>query len=448
MTASHHQADSQIDGSTGMHDDPIEELNEWLVANWDADLTVGDWWERLGSAGWAAPMLPQSAYGRGLSRNDGVRVERAIADFGALGAPGGLGLLLAAPTIATFGSQAQIDRFVRPIVTGQQAWCQLFSEPGAGSDLAGLQTRAERDGDEWVVTGQKVWTSGGRVADMGMLLARTDSDVPKHQGISFFAFDMHQHDAIDVRPLREMTGHALFNEVFITEARVHDDARIGELNGGWAVANATLGFERTGLGTGGGHAAISAATPGSVAGDLERRAGDFVHRSATGQSPLSLTGAPTELLVRLAREHGLLNDPILRQDIMRLHTLVEIGRYSTLRAKAAFVAGRAEVPGLGNIGKLSMSALARLSRETALRILGAAGTLHAYTPEQAAALDDATGQPFNREVTEMALVSPGPSIYGGTDQVQRNIIGERVLGLPKEPNSDRVTAFRDLPKNA
>jgi alkylation response protein AidB-like acyl-CoA dehydrogenase len=243
-----------------------------------------------------------------------------------------------------------------------------------------------------------------------------------------------------------MTGHALFNEVFITEARVGDDARIGELHGGWAVANATLGFERASLGTGGGHASVSAATPGSVAGHLDRRAGDFVGSSVEAGSALSLSGS-IPALVRIASEHDLLADPTLRQDIMRLHTFGEIGRYNGLRAKAAQLTGRSEIAGLGNIAKLSMSAMARLGRDVALRILGAEGTLHAYDPESAAVLDAATGRPFNREITEMALVSPGPSIYGGTDQVQRNIIGERVLGLPKEPGNEKTTPFRDLPSN-
>src|SRR5579884_3645585 len=163
-------------GSAG--DDVTTEVKAWLAENWDADLTVAEWWERLGTSGWAAPSLPSDSYGKGLSREESVRVQQAIAEFGALGAPGGLGLLLDAPTIATHGTDEQKELYVRQIVTGQKAWCHLFSEPGAGSDLAGLQTRAIRDGDEWVISGQKVWTSGGQIADMGMLLARTDPDVP------------------------------------------------------------------------------------------------------------------------------------------------------------------------------------------------------------------------------------------------------------------------------
>ncbi len=227
--------------------DVVDEVRAWLEENWDPDLTVAEWWERLGLAGWAAPTLPADAYGRGLSRGDAVLVQNTIAEFGALGAPGGLGLLLAAPTIATHGTREQIEKYVRDIVTGQQAWCQLFSEPGAGSDLAGLQAKALLDGEEYIVNGQKVWTSGGHYADMGMLIARTNSDVPKHQGITYFAMDMHQ-DGVDVRPLRELTGRALFNEVFMSDARVPADAVIGGLNNGWAVANTTLAHERGGPG--------------------------------------------------------------------------------------------------------------------------------------------------------------------------------------------------------
>ena len=231
-------------------DELLDELRTWLEENWDPDLTVAEWWERLGTSGWAAPTLPADSFGKGVARSVGVQVTNEIAAFGAVGAPYGLGLLLAAPTIADHGTREQIDTFVRDIVTGRAAWCQLFSEPGAGSDLAGLTTRAELDGDEWTVNGQKVWTSLGQTADVGMLIARTSPDAPKHQGISYFALDMHQ-PGVEVRPLREMTGHAMFNETFLTDARVPDANLIGGRNHGWAVANTTLGHERAGLGTGG-----------------------------------------------------------------------------------------------------------------------------------------------------------------------------------------------------
>jgi alkylation response protein AidB-like acyl-CoA dehydrogenase len=426
--------------------DAVTEVKDWLSANWDPDLTVGEWWERLGLSGWAAPMLPENAYGKGLSRAEVVRVQEAIAEFGALPAPGGLGLLLAAPTIATHGTPEQIERYVRSIVTGQEAWCQLFSEPGAGSDLAGLSTRAEKDGDEWVITGQKVWTSGGQIADLGMLLARTNLDAPKHQGITYFAFDMKQ-PGVEVRPLREMTGRALFNEVFINEARVRDDAMIGGLNNGWAVANTTLAFERAGLGAGGGSAAASTAVPGTIAGDLGKRVGDLVQGRARGGSggPGGMSGT-YKLLLSAARATGIDADPGVRQDLVRLYTLTEIARYMGLRQKALRASG-GDIAGMGNIAKLSMSIILRLSRDLGMRVLGPRSMLHGYDTQSNDALEDLPTGALGGMVTEMALFSQAPQIYGGTDEIQHNIIGERVLGLPKEPNKDKVTPFRDLPRN-
>jgi len=353
---------------------------------------------------------------------------------------------------------------VRDIVTGQKAWCQLFSEPQAGSDLAGLQTRAVRDGDEWVVNGQKVWTSGGQYADLGMLLARTDPEVPKHQGISYFAFEMLQ-EGVDVRPLKEMTGHALFNEVFITDARVADSALIGGVNNGWAAANTTLMNERAGLGSGGGSAAGGGlAQPGTVMGFLGKRVGDVVAPAAAGgaakksdeksdrktQQPggaLSALRGGAAMLIGLARSRGVNTDAGVRQDLARLYTLGELGRFNGLRVKAVKEQG-GDIPGMPNVAKLSMSQIVRLTRDLGLRIAGPAGMLHAYDSDDKAALKHATGDPFAGSITEMALFAQAPPIYGGTDQVQRNIIGERVLGLPKEPSNDRVTPFSQLPKNA
>ncbi len=426
--------------------DILDELDAWLDEHWNPDLSVAEWWQQLGESGWAAPGLPSNAYGKDLSRGDAGAVAMRIAAHGALGAPGGLGMLLAAPTIAVHGTPEQVERYVRPIVTGQQAWCQLFSEPGAGSDLAGLGSRAVRDGDEWIVNGQKVWTSGGQVADMGMLIARTNPESPKHQGITWFAFDMHQPSSVDVRPLREMTGRALFNEVFLTDARVPDDAIIGGLNNGWAVANTTLMFERAGLGAG-GHGAASLALAGTIAGDLPKRAGDFVRpRGPGGGGAAGMTAGSMKLFVEMAKANGTIGDPRIRQDLVKLHTMTEIGKWAGMRLKAEKAAGR-DIPGAANIAKLSMSHIVRHSRDLGLAIAGASGTLHAYDSAQRTALDDATGNPVLAFVTEMALFAQAPPIYGGTDQVQRNIIGERALGLPKEPNNDRTMSWSDLPKN-
>ncbi len=442
-------------------DDVIDEIRTWLEDNWDPDLTCGAWWERLGTAGWSAPTLPPHAYGRGVARSVGVQIAQAITAFGALGPPNGLGLLLAAPTIADHGTQEQIDTYVRDIVTGRQAWCQLFSEPGAGSDLAGLTTRAIEDGDEWVVNGQKVWTSLGQSADMAMLIARTAPELPKHQGITYFAFDMHQV-GVEVRPLRELTGHAMFNEVFLTEAHVPTSAIIGGRNNGWAVANTTLGHERSGLGAGGGSTGVTLVTPGTIAGNLERRAGDFAPApsgskskakaksgsKSDGPSPSKSHRRPGmgDLLIDLARGNGSATEATIRQDLAQLYILGELGRFNAERVKAVRAAG-GELRGMANIAKLSMSTIVRLQRDLGLRVVGAQGMLHAYDPKDQKTLDEATGNPFLNAVTMTALYAQAPPIYGGTDQIQRNILGERILGLPKEPGNEKDRPFAELPKN-
>ncbi|MDP1793801.1 MAG: acyl-CoA dehydrogenase family protein [Acidimicrobiales bacterium] len=427
----------------------LDELRAWLEENWNPDLTVADWWEKLGTSGYAAPTLPTNAYGRGVSRADSVAIANEIAAFGALGAPSGLGLLLAAPTIATHGSQEQIDTLVRDIVTGKQAWCQLFSEPGAGSDLAGLSTKAVKDGDEWIITGQKVWTSMGQTADMGMLLARTNPDAPKHQGISWMAIDMHQAGC-DVRPLYEMTGHAMFNEVFISEAIVPDKWVIGDLNNGWAAANTTLANERAGLGAGGGGAA-GGAQPGTVVNQLGMRAGDFVaarqEKTAARPKAEKARQSAAQLLIGMAKGNGKSTDPSIRQGLAKLHTLGEIGRLNNERLKGVRSRG-GDIPGMANISKLSQSEVVRTQRDLGLAIVGAQGMLHAYKDEQRAINDKATGNPFLGMITMSALYAQAPPIYGGTDQIQKNIIGERALGLPKEPGPDPATPFSQLPKNA
>src|SRR6476659_8148869 len=224
-------------------DEVRDEVRRFVAEAWEPDLTLAEWWDRLADSGWAVPTWPEEWLGRGLPGAAARTVSDELRAAKVLGPPAGLGLLLAGPTIVAHGTDAQKERYLRPIVNGQEAWCQLFSEPGAGSDLASLQTRAVRDGDEWIVNGQKVWTSGAQTADLGMLLARTNPDAPKHQGITYFVIDMDQ-DGIDVRPLREMTGRALFNEVFLTDARVRNDDIVGELNQGWAAGMTTLSNER------------------------------------------------------------------------------------------------------------------------------------------------------------------------------------------------------------
>ena len=431
-----------------MTTDPLQELRCWLEQNWDPDMRVGEWWERLGMAGWSAPMLPVECHGRGVSRGDALQVGRVIAEFGALGPPAGLGLALAAPTLATHGTREQIDRYVPDIVTGRLAWCQLFSEPGAGSDLAGLSTRAERDGDVWVVNGQKVWTSGGHFADLGMLLARTNPSAPKHQGITWFVLDMHQ-PGVEVRPLREMTGSTMFSEVFFTDAVVADRARIGDVNDGWSVANTTLLYERSGMGAGSNQPPAGfLVRPGTVAGDLDLRAGDFVRAHSTPIDDAHSTPqrSAAQLYIDLARQTGQDRDPTIRQELVRAHILGELRRFNTERQKAVRAAG-GDIPGIANFSKLLMSHALRLNRDLGMQILGARGMLHAYGADQRTSLADLPGQRAAHAVTALALRAQALPIFGGTDQIQRNIIGERVLGLPKEPGDLSRLPFDQLAKN-
>ena len=247
-----------------------EQARAWIDARFDPGMSLRSWLELLADSGWAAPAWPAAWYGKGLPA---ALAAVAIAEFGAAGVPGppaGLGSLLAAPTIIAHGTDELKRRYVRAVLTGEHAWCQLFSEPGAGSDLAGLATRAERDGEDFVIDGQKVWTSAAQVADYGLLLARTNASVPKHRGITCFALRMDQ-PGVEVRPLRQMTGDAMFSEVFLTGARASAADIIGELDAGWVVALTTLAHERTGLGARAG-TGFAVTAPGGSAFRAQREA--------------------------------------------------------------------------------------------------------------------------------------------------------------------------------
>ena len=403
------------------------EIDAWIDANWDPDLPVREWWQRLSVSGYSNPGLPEP-FGKGWGRAETRVLAAALRENGCIGSPAGLGMMLAAPTILAHGNESQIEKYVPQILDGTDSWCQLFSEPGAGSDLAGLQTKAVRDGDEWVISGQKVWTSEGQHADYGMLIARTDPDASKHRGISWFAFPMDQQ-GVEIRPLREMTGRSLFNEVFIDEARVSHSDVIGDLNEGWRVANTTLMVERAGIG--GGHGmAYAAAHPGSIAGHLQKPAGSFVGKrlalAAGGVGPGTL-----QLLRDLAEERDKLDDTLIRQELAQLHTELELMRMNSQRTRNK----NQQTGGEGNLAKILMTSALHRTRELAGAILRPEMVLWG---EQAAT---------EGVIQEMAIFSPAPSIYGGTDEVQRNIIGERVLGLPKEPGPDRDTPFSELLQN-
>jgi alkylation response protein AidB-like acyl-CoA dehydrogenase len=400
-----------------------DEVNEWLRDNWDPELSVEAWWQLVADAGWSAPHFTPEQGGRGLFRRSQVIVRSAFSKFGALMPPGGLGLLMAAPTILTQGTPEQIQRHVPPILNGQVNWCQLFSEPGAGSDLAGLTTRATRDGDRWILNGQKVWSSMAMTCDYGMLLARTDFDVPKHKGISWFAFKLDQ-PGVTIRPLREMTGQILFNEVFLDDAVVDDADLIGGAGNGWMVTQTTLHFERTGIGAGGAHAGFP--DPGPKGGMIGRTAGD----AAKDVPPNQKLTLGYEDVVELAQRTGRNADPHVRQDLARLYTFAETGRWNALRGKAEAEQGGGQ--NVMTIAKLAQTRVVKLAASLGTSILGAEGML--------ADGDGVDGGVF----AEAMVFSPASSIYGGADEIQRNIVGERTLGLPREPAPDRDLPYGEV----
>jgi alkylation response protein AidB-like acyl-CoA dehydrogenase len=389
------------------------EVADWLAGHWDPDATVVEWWRLVADAGWTAPHFATEWGGRGLPRRAQSVVHGAFRRAGALAPPGGLGLLMAAPTIRTHGTPEQIDRYVAPILRGEVAWCQLFSEPGAGSDLAGLSTRAVRDGDKWRLTGQKVWSSQAMEADFGMLIARTDVDVPKHAGISWFALALDQ-PGVTIRPLRESTGHTHFNEVFFDDAIVDHGDLVGGEGNGWAVTQTTLMFERAGIGAGG--AMVGFPPAGPKGGFLDLRAGD----AATVAPPESNYKVLTfDELVALAHERGRSGDPHVRQALARLAADRLTGEWTAKRARHELARGRGA--GLANISKLVQTRIMKGSAVIGVDLLGADGLL--WHPDG----------PRAGRYSEALVFSTASSIYGGTDQIQRNIIGERALGLPREP---------------
>ena len=359
-------------------------------------------------AGLAAVHYPVGHGGLGLPRSLQQAAEEQFARAGAPPpAPGRnvIGLGMAAPTIIAFGTDEQMDRWLKPLWLAEDIWCQLFSEPGAGSDLANLSTRAVRDGDDWVVSGQKVWTSLAHHARWALLLARTDPDAAKHAGLTYFVLDMHA-PGVEVRPLRQLTGEAEFNEVFITDARVPDASRLGEVGAGWKVANATLMNERVAIG------AASAAP----------REGGFIGSAA-----------------RAWREHPQARTPELHQRLLRLWARAEVARLAGERMRQQLASGQ---PGPdGSAVKLTFALLNQEISGLEIELAGADGlTYDDWTMRRAGSSDYSRGPAYRY------LRSKGNSIEGGTSEILRNIIAERVLGLPPEPRTDAGVPWKDLPR--
>jgi alkylation response protein AidB-like acyl-CoA dehydrogenase len=402
------------------------EVRSWLEANWDPNMGLREWRELLAESGWGCPTWPVEWFGRGLQVALGDVVSEEFQRIGAVGIPGGGGMGLASSTILEHGSDELKGRMLRPIITGEDTWCQLFSEPGSGSDLAGLTTRAEFDGEAWVINGQKTWTTSAHHARYGMLLARTNWDVPKHRGITYFALEM-QQPGVEVRPLRQANGYASFNEVFMNDARIPANNVIGEVGNGWTVALATLAHERRLAGDRGGP---------KIEGS-GRALDEYRAEQAEAMEPYvwyPQRAGRVDLVVERARAMGRNDDPTVRQAIAKLFALSRASGWTAQRAKAARELGRPPGPE-GSLGKLCSSNIARAAAQVHTLIAGAESML------------SGSDAPLDGLIAEILVSVPAQSIAGGTDEIQHNIISERALGLPKGPAVGVGKPFRDVPKN-
>ncbi len=366
------------------------------------------WYPVFADSGLVVPTWPVEYGGLDVSREVARAIDTELSPFN-LGRLNPLGLNNTAPALYAFGTEEQRLRFLPPMVRNAEKWCQLFSEPGAGSDLASLATRAERDGDTWYVTGQKVWSTWAHFSDFAILLARTEPDVPKRQGITYFLLDLHQ-PGVDVRPLRHIGGEVDFNEVFLDRAVVPDEYRVGEVGQGWKVANATLSGER---------AMVSGV---SGAGGVDR-----------------IGGRGVEHLLELARASGRDRDPVIRQRLMRLFGEEQIRAWTNQRTRAQTKAGRAPGPE-SSVGKVHQGELNQRIQLLATDLLGADSTAWTTNPTRGEGAD------LPLEVRGM-LRSRANTIEGGTTEVNKNIVGERVLGLPREPDPWQGAPWRDVPRS-
>ena len=400
-----------------------QDVQQWVRAHWDPALHLRQWRELLVDSGWAVPSWPEEWHGRGMPAwaDDVVRDE--LQSAGAVATvPAGL----AGPTILEQGPDRMRQRFLRPLLTGEEMWCQLFSEPSAGSDLAGLTTSAVLDGDEWVLNGQKVWNTSAHHADLGMLLARTDWDAPKHKGITYFVLPMRQ-PGVEVRPLRQMNYHASFNEVFLTEARIPRDWVVGQVHEGWTAALATLAHERRfGNMVGGG--GLHKVDPGPARDEALAEAAE----TAKVYAWYPQRAGRVDLAVDHARAQGRDGDAVIRQEIARLISMQRASQWTAERAKAARAIGRPPGPE-GSIGKLALSNVARQAAQVHAMIGGAHSMLAGTDPHST----------MSGVIAEVLISVPAQSIAGGTDQVQRNILGERALGLPREPDTLKDLPYRE-----
>jgi alkylation response protein AidB-like acyl-CoA dehydrogenase len=397
------------------------EFISWLDRQWDEERSLLEWRRALVLSGWAVPSWPIRWHGRDLPAAADSDVAKIISERGAVGTPIGVGFALAAPTLLAHASDELREELLRPTLTGESSWCQLFSEPGAGSDLAGVTSAAlTNDDGSWCVNGQKVWTTSAHKAKFGLLLARTNWDASKHKGLSIFVVDM-RSPGVEVRPLRQMNEHSSFNEVFLTDVRVPAHRLVGDLGNGWAIAQTTLAYERR-------FNAMKRPRhpPGSsrIHDEARRERDEFLQPYSWYPQR---AGRP-DLAVPHAQTRGVSANAVVRQEIARLYSIQQVSAWTTDRATASRKLGKPPGPE-GSIGKLALSEMARQAGRVHSMIAGAHGLI--------VDKDDR----LSRTVAEILTSIPAQSIAGGTDEIQRNIIGERVLGLPREPSGDREKPF-------
>jgi alkylation response protein AidB-like acyl-CoA dehydrogenase len=394
-----------------------KEFSDWVDAHWDEEMGIVAWRDQLVASGWAVPSWPERWFGKGLPVWADQVVAAVIREKGVVGPPIGGGMNLAAPTILVHGSDEVKEKFLRPTLVGEVKWCQLFSEPGAGSDLANLSASAVRDGDEWVVNGQKVWNTSAQYADLGMLVVRTNWDRPKHHGISYFVLPM-QQAGVEVRPIHQMNYHSSFNEVFLTDARVPAENLLGDIDDGWRIARTTLAYERT----------FNTLRRPNFRGDENalgrtlREAKEEAERHFTTYVWYPQRAGRPDLAVERARDFGVASDLVVRQAITRLYSFSKASEWTSMRAQAARALGRAAGPE-GSLGKLAASEVARMSNKVHTLISGTQGVLKDGD------------SPLDAVIAEVLVSTSAQSIAGGTDEIQRNIIGEKILGLSREPEA-------------
>ncbi len=404
------------------------EARAWLEENWNPDQGLVEWRNKLADSGWGAPHWPKEWHGRDLPVGMVPVVDEEFDRIGAVGVAK-MGIrTLAAATILTHGTNMHKEKFLRRILTGEDTWCQLFSEPGSGSDLAGATTRAELKGNKWVVNGQKVWTTSAHHADYGLLLARTDVDVPKHKGLTYYIIDIHQ-PGIEVVPLRQMNGHASFNQVFFTDAEIAPEFMLENLGDGWKVATTTLMHERRGADGLRRHA--------EATDRPERIYQEEAKEIAIALEPYKWypqRAGRIDLILDRAKETGANTDPVMRQEIGKLMTMAKSAEWTARRAREAQAQGRVQGPE-GSLGKLAASYIARAANKVHTAMTGTNSML---TGDES---------PMDGLIAEILISTPAISIAGGTDEIQKNIISERVLKMPKEPRTDTDRPFREVPKN-